>query len=635
MKTALRTATFTAPRRRGFTLVEIMIVVGIVAILSFLAAFVIGKIKQKAAHSLLQNNLRQLYQAKEYYFTETGAGGTVGVKQLINEGYLKQSIEDRLFGSGSLETKMGWHYGRRFVAGEPTYAYQGAQPTAGNPPAIAEYYPGQPTSYATIFPATGGQSITTTTPTTSPTQAPAVPQPPSGSKAGTSPNAPWVPTTVVKLPPIREDSPRTFTQAELLQLVGAGTPNPKDPPSVTAVTVDPKVGTMTKNADGSWTFTPATNFHGTDLGLTVKVANRAGENTADALVDVIPVTDSAQPQVGVTAEQQVITTGTAAGLGRIQIDRVVTPAPLRALTLEFTVIGKAVPDTGASTGPVVVNLGSATNNNLLSLWNPGNMKVGGAGDHATGINLGDGQSHRVTLTWDSGSGNLLVYDNGELKSTIANYHKGEALPDLYAALGGKMNDPANRGGFTAGEHFDGSIFNTAISTNALTPEQVKAGPLASQVGPSGGLVLDVRAVGGQIVDSTGTHTLQPTGLGIATVQVDTALGANPTPGSKLQLNINPGAGLTDPSDHVTGTRMGGFPVGTVLSDGQGRTHTVRTAGETLDLAGWKISTVSAQLPANARDNFQIAVESTTTGPDGTTAKATSTSVVRFTNAQTP
>lgn len=169
-------------RRSGFTLVEIMIVVSIVMILSFLAMFVIGRIKQSAAHSLLQNNLRQLYQAKEYYFTETGDGGSVGVKALIAGGYLKPSIEDRLFGSGSMETKMGWHYGRRFVAGEPTYAYQGPQPTAANPPAIAEYYPGQPTSFAATFPTGTGQTPPPSQPgtqvTTTPQKPPTIVSPP-------------------------------------------------------------------------------------------------------------------------------------------------------------------------------------------------------------------------------------------------------------------------------------------------------------------------------------------------------------------------------------------------------------------------------------------------------------------------
>jgi len=195
-------------------LVEIMIVVGIVAILSFLAAFVIREDQAKGRPfpapkrppPALPSKGILLHRDRRRRISRRGTA-------FINEGYLKQSIEDRLFGSGSLETKMGWHYGRRFVAGEPTYAYQGAQPTAGNPPAIAEYYPGQPTSYATVFPATGGQSTTTTTTTTSPAQAPAVPQPPSGSKAGASPNAPWVPTTVVKLPPSAKIRP-----ARLLRL---------------------------------------------------------------------------------------------------------------------------------------------------------------------------------------------------------------------------------------------------------------------------------------------------------------------------------------------------------------------------------------------------------------------------------
>jgi prepilin-type N-terminal cleavage/methylation domain-containing protein len=131
--------------RRAFTLVEVMIVVAVVAVLSLLASFVLGRIKDKAAHVLLQNNLRQLFQAKEYYFSETGAAGPVGVKDLIKEGYLKQSIEDRFFGSGSLETKLGWHYSRTLMPNAPTMAYRGPKPAADAPAsANVIYYPAAP-----------------------------------------------------------------------------------------------------------------------------------------------------------------------------------------------------------------------------------------------------------------------------------------------------------------------------------------------------------------------------------------------------------------------------------------------------------------------------------------------------------
>ncbi|MCX6401006.1 MAG: type II secretion system protein, partial [Propionibacteriales bacterium] len=66
----------------GFTLIEIMIVVSIVTILSTLAMIVIGRVQDRAARSLIENNLRQLYQAKEYYFTETGDADSVKFVEL-------------------------------------------------------------------------------------------------------------------------------------------------------------------------------------------------------------------------------------------------------------------------------------------------------------------------------------------------------------------------------------------------------------------------------------------------------------------------------------------------------------------------------------------------------------------------
>jgi len=593
--------------QRGFTLVEIAVVLLIVGILASLAVAAIGMIKNKAAESLIENNLRQLYQAKEYYFSESGNVQQIGVSVLANLGYLRKSQIYNLYKHGAMETHMGWHYDPFFYPGDPV----GAQrlPDGGT---IADstasiYYPAAPPGGG--FNRSGQKLFT-------------------AYAARTQPPQVTVPPTTP--PVLKEDGAHTFTQDQLLAMVGVHS-SPQNPVSINQVTVDPAQGTISRGPGGTWVFTPAANFHGTGVPLNIRVGNRNGETDTQATLDVTPVTDPATVSVSATARQDVVTTGNPADLGRIQIDQIKNP-PTTEFSLEFTVIGKAVPDTGASSGPVVVNIGTPGNNNFISLWNPGNMKVGGAGDQPTGINLGDGDSHRITLTWDSASGDLKVFDNGELKTTIQNWKKGESLPpDMYAVLGGKMNNPRTQNGFNQGEHYEGQIFNTALARVALGDDAVRQAPLASQISSGTGLVFDVRSVGGQLEDTTGHHQVATRGgLGHATTDVDTQLGVTP-PGSLLRLGVQPRP--SDPADRVAGVAVAGLLQGTVLSDGTHRV-VIQDPNQPVDVSSWQLDQIAAQLPAGDNGNMRLDVVVTTQGPDGTRSLAVHSEQVTLNPAAT-
>ena len=138
-------------RRRGFTLLEVMIVVSIVFILSWLAMVVIGRIRERAARTVILNTLRQLYDAKEYYFSETGASTPVSVRMLVHDGYVSQGVSDRIFAHTSLGVSSGWRYFQASLPGQPTFAYRGTVP--GNPGPAGEviYYPGPPSSIDALF----------------------------------------------------------------------------------------------------------------------------------------------------------------------------------------------------------------------------------------------------------------------------------------------------------------------------------------------------------------------------------------------------------------------------------------------------------------------------------------------------
>jgi prepilin-type N-terminal cleavage/methylation domain-containing protein len=165
--------------RRAFTLVEIMIVVAIVGILSLLAVAAITRIRDRAIRSTIQNNLRQLYQAKVFYFAESGTIQPVTVNELHRQGYLRPSTRDALLNTHSFEVNAGWNYTTLVVPDEPTSAYRGASlPNSAPAAADAIFYPGPPkdasTYYAATRPLTPSASMPQATPGLRPTGAPKV-----------------------------------------------------------------------------------------------------------------------------------------------------------------------------------------------------------------------------------------------------------------------------------------------------------------------------------------------------------------------------------------------------------------------------------------------------------------------------
>ena len=62
--------------------------------------------------------------------------------------------------------------------------------------------------------------------------------------------------------------------------------------SIASVSVNPFYGNVTDNGDGTWTFTPAENFHGNDVALTFVVQDNGGTVSATAIVDVLGVNDA-------------------------------------------------------------------------------------------------------------------------------------------------------------------------------------------------------------------------------------------------------------------------------------------------------------------------------------------------------
>lgn len=74
-------------RTKGFTLVEIMIVVVIVGLLAAMAIPAFARVRRESQNRAIINNLRQLSYAAHQYFMETGST-SVGFSDLVGTGWL-------------------------------------------------------------------------------------------------------------------------------------------------------------------------------------------------------------------------------------------------------------------------------------------------------------------------------------------------------------------------------------------------------------------------------------------------------------------------------------------------------------------------------------------------------------------
>jgi VCBS repeat-containing protein len=90
----------------------------------------------------------------------------------------------------------------------------------------------------------------------------------------------------------REDTSITFNEAQLLHAVGAADVDNANALHVSAITVDPTVGTLTRQADGSWRFTPTHDLSRDDVPFTITVTDGHAQTTAHATLDITAVADA-------------------------------------------------------------------------------------------------------------------------------------------------------------------------------------------------------------------------------------------------------------------------------------------------------------------------------------------------------
>ena len=78
--------------KKGFTLVEIMIVIVIIGLLATMAIPAFKKVRETSQEKAIRNNLRQLASGADQYFTENGVT-TVSLSKLVGADAYVESLD--------------------------------------------------------------------------------------------------------------------------------------------------------------------------------------------------------------------------------------------------------------------------------------------------------------------------------------------------------------------------------------------------------------------------------------------------------------------------------------------------------------------------------------------------------------
>lgn len=201
-----------------------------------------------------------------------------------------------------------------------------------------------------------------------------------------------------------------------------------------------------------------------------------------------------------------------------------TGGDMRSFTAEVSIVGGAQAPSIPGHGPTIVSYATRSSTNEFLIWNPDSLTVTLKNrDIDTHVSVNDGQNHRVTVTWQSAGGVLILYDNGrEVWRGAAN--AGDVIGGNGKLVLGQDQDTYG-GGFGTNDAYQGKIITASLATTAVSGAQLAAGPVHTALDPAQGLVTSVVLdANGRPVDSTGRATYTAGGSLTATRQpVDTSL----------------------------------------------------------------------------------------------------------------
>jgi hypothetical protein len=184
-----------------------------------------------------------------------------------------------------------------------------------------------------------------------------------------------------------------------------------------------------------------------------------------------------------------------------------THGDMRAFSAEVIVPGGQRP--GANAGSATLLSYSVPGSSYeFTLWNPRSVHLTFAGlnQYDTGIAIDDGKSHRLTVSWQSSDGALVLYDNGAQVWRQTGINTNGVLTG-----GGKLMIGQAPPGMNTNHLFldgyRGSIVTASLGDRAISPTQARNGPLHTVLDPNSGLIANVvMDSSSRPLDTTG-HTI--------------------------------------------------------------------------------------------------------------------------------
>ena len=319
----------------------------------------------------------------------------------------------------------------------------------------------------------------------------------------------------------------------------------------------PAEGSVTVNADGSYSFNPGADFQNLgenesrDVSFEYRVTDAQGDfSTATINVTVTGVNDAptaASPQVTIQGtedttltitESQLLAGSNDADGDTVTISNVSygssdgTLKEFNQLTfgsdtsnrLEVTdtlqsfssfSLGFEYTSTGSHSGVFDTLLGISTISEPNAFVIEGinsdgslNIAINSSYVSFSEINLHDGSTHNLVLTWNSSSGDLKLYDNQQLLATKS-LGQGETIASGGKLIFGQEQDSYG-GGFDAAQSLtNATLSNVMLSHDVVAQSDIEAGTQISTA--SSNLALNIKTNNAEIVDAANNHNLTTTG----------------------------------------------------------------------------------------------------------------------------
>ncbi len=193
-----------------------------------------------------------------------------------------------------------------------------------------------------------------------------------------------------------------------------------------------------------------------------------------------------------------------------------TGGDMTSLTVEMAFMGGTQVATSGSHGATILSYASTADDNEFSVWNPESLTINfGNEGFDTNLDINDGQSHRLTVSWDSTTGAIHVFDNGISAWTGTGHRGGIVRGNGKLALGGDQDSYG--GGFSNEDSFRGAIVSASLANRVVPDANIQRGPINTAIDSSSGLVTSVVATAQGFEDSTGQYRYS-SGAGMSTSQ---------------------------------------------------------------------------------------------------------------------